>query len=395
MPFAKCDTCKEFREEEKNTRDKELRKDLQRRYDAHLRDVEMERRAYYSNRLRGECEPEHYLSFIIDGADQADHQIPHFASRSHATSAATKQKLYLYGAISHGRKAYAFTVPAHVRQGHNVTIEVIWRVINDSRDSKGNLPPVLLLQLDNTTKQNKGKYLYAFLHLLVLHGVFRKIVVTYLPVGHTHEDIDQMFSRYAVHLRRRDAFTREQMGLELRKAYKYKGVSPDVVHLNTVANISGWFDSLKAKQIHPRGLPECMAHRHYRIVRDKDGKVITQARSSPIISHVSEPWQGLEGNTTQHDMFPDGAPDLVTAAKNLKIPPCARPEHPITREQVAEITKSISSLKEHLGDSFPDAAVRELTLMAGQALRPPLAFDWSAADIKVPFESKIMFDKHV
>ena len=55
----------------------------------------------------------------------------------------------------------------------------------------------VLLQLDNsyTTKQNKGNGLFGFLAWLESAGIFRDIEVAFLPVGHTHSDIDQFFSR--------------------------------------------------------------------------------------------------------------------------------------------------------------------------------------------------------
>ena len=42
-------------------------------------------------------------------------------------------------------------------------------------------------------------------------GTFRKIIVSFLPVGHTHEDIDQFFSRIAMYLRTRDAHSRLEL----------------------------------------------------------------------------------------------------------------------------------------------------------------------------------------
>ena len=51
------------------------------------------------------------------------------------------------------------------------------------------LPRKLYLQLDNSAKDNKNKYLMAFLSLLTTRGVFKEIQVGFLLVGHTHEDI--------------------------------------------------------------------------------------------------------------------------------------------------------------------------------------------------------------
>ena len=163
MPFATCDQCKRFRSEEKLERDPEQRREIQRQYKCHLRDIELERRCYYTNRIRAVSDPEKYLSVIIDGADQSCHLLPHFARHAHSSAQALKQKLHVYGALVHGRGARIYTFPPHVKQGHNVTIEILWRVITESK-AAGVLPPVLLLQLDNTTKQNKGQYLFGFLH---------------------------------------------------------------------------------------------------------------------------------------------------------------------------------------------------------------------------------------
>jgi hypothetical protein len=52
---------------------------------------------------------------------------------------------------------------------------------------RGFLPPVLYLQLDNTARENKNKFVMTFLSLLVERGVFEKIKVNFLLVGHTHE----------------------------------------------------------------------------------------------------------------------------------------------------------------------------------------------------------------
>ena len=57
------------------------------------------------------------------------------------------------------------------------------------------VPRKLYLQLDNSTKDNKNKYLMAFLSLLIAWDVFEEIHADFLLVGHTHEDIDAYFSQ--------------------------------------------------------------------------------------------------------------------------------------------------------------------------------------------------------
>ena len=52
-----------------------------------------------------------------------------------------------------------------------------------------------------TCRENKNRYLFAYLKLLVDCGNFDHIYVNFLPVGHTHCDIDQLFSRIGTYLR--------------------------------------------------------------------------------------------------------------------------------------------------------------------------------------------------
>ena len=69
------------------------------------------------------------------------------------------------------------------------------------------LPENLLLQLDNCARENKNRYLFAYLSLLVARGVFKTIQLGFVMVGHTHEDIDAMFSIFSQKLRVGQNFT--------------------------------------------------------------------------------------------------------------------------------------------------------------------------------------------
>ena len=56
------------------------------------------------------------------------------------------------------------------------------------------LPKKLFLQLDNSTKNNKNRYIMAFGSLLTTRRIFKEVMVGFLIVSHTHEDIDAHFS---------------------------------------------------------------------------------------------------------------------------------------------------------------------------------------------------------
>ena len=167
--------------------------------------------------------PERYLSSIIDWADASPYMMPHLAHRSHATDGTDLVKMHVLGCIAHGRDTYIFTCPPHIAQGHNVTIQTIDRVLLDIKRKDGRIPPILHIQLDNTTKQNKGKFLMAYLGYLVRQGVIKEAYCNFLPVGHTHEDIDQVFSRISVFSRRHDAADDGDLRWCIKKSFKKYG----------------------------------------------------------------------------------------------------------------------------------------------------------------------------
>jgi hypothetical protein len=55
------------------------------------------------------------------------------------------------------------------------------------------LPRKLLLQMDNCVKDNKNRYLLAFLSLLTTRDVFEEVQLGFLILDHMHEDIDGCF----------------------------------------------------------------------------------------------------------------------------------------------------------------------------------------------------------
>ena len=259
MPFAKCDDCSQLREALYVTKDSGERGQLLKRQGKHLRFVRRERLAYEHNRTEGIMQSEDVLSLIVDGADASRFSLPHFAHNSHATSAKWQLRMHILGCIAHGRDTYAYTIPSHIAQGNNVTIQVVHYVLLDVKEKEGKLPKTLKLQLDNTTKQCKSKKLFGYLGLLVRLGVFKIVEVSFLPVGHTHEDIDQFFSRISVYLRSHNAVSRTKLGAAIHRSYTKNGKHPIVDHWERVANISGFMDDAVPS------IPDISLYYHFRI----------------------------------------------------------------------------------------------------------------------------------
>jgi hypothetical protein len=137
--------------------------------------------------------PAEYLSLIIDGADQSAYGLPHFIEIDKTSANQMKMPVYLMGVLVHGYRTFGFTYLKNIKHGTNIVIECMHHVLNDYLTQRGRIPPVIYLQLDNTWKQNKNKYMLGFMACLVAWGVCRQVLISFLPVGHTHEDIGFVF----------------------------------------------------------------------------------------------------------------------------------------------------------------------------------------------------------
>ncbi len=212
LRFALCPLCVKFMSARYHTMAEVDRTKLKALEYEHSRFVRAERSAYYDRRRKACLYKKEYFSVIIDGADQAAYSMPHFAMLDKDTAQAMRIRNHLFGAIVHGRALYGFSYLDNCKHGTNLTIEALHRVLIKEwlRGGKEPLPRVLFLQLDNCSKQNKSQFLIAYLGLLVGWDVFEEVILSFLPVGHTHEDIDQLFSRIAIFLRKNDARARQE-----------------------------------------------------------------------------------------------------------------------------------------------------------------------------------------
>ena len=90
-----------------------------------------------------------------------------------------------------------------VSGGANTIIEIMRQSVLDLQDllkrhtdnhkNPLDIPENAIFQFDNCS-ENKNKYVFTYISLLVQEGIFKKIEVYFLIVGHTHASIDQFFS---------------------------------------------------------------------------------------------------------------------------------------------------------------------------------------------------------
>jgi len=172
----------------------------QEQYAKHQRHQNGERQKYYKHRDKAKRNPNEYLSLIMDGMDQAKLKVPNYVTTTKDNSAQVDVKLS--GVKAHGLGEYFYFSTNEFKTGANLNIECLHRTLIDLRRTYDEeiakpdstfktFPHTLYLQVDGGS-ENKNRYLKAYCDRLVAFGLFKKVKVSYLMVGHTHEDIDQV-----------------------------------------------------------------------------------------------------------------------------------------------------------------------------------------------------------
>lgn len=211
IPFAKCDHCVELLESIRTAKTEEERAKFKEEQVQH-RDYIKVCRKNYQRRIDDSIEePDKYLSVIVDAMDSNKTNVPHWRSFFSKERAEFTCKTRLLGVLVHGRRFDGYWTLPRFEHSSNLTIACLLKTFAKILQDEGKLPPFLVLQLDNCGKENKCNNFFAFLGLLVELKVFQEVFVNFLPVGHTHSDIDQKYSVYSHRLGSVDAYTIPQL----------------------------------------------------------------------------------------------------------------------------------------------------------------------------------------
>ena len=129
------------------------------------------------------------------------------------------------------------------------TIEEVVRICAEQNRP---VPEHLILQVDNTVSQAKNETTALFLAMLVAQRKFKTVNLFFLIVGHTHEDVDQLFALCMHTLVQKGEFqTPEEMlafleeGLDSRM--KARGSQLICSHLYAVRDFDSWLAALGRK----------------------------------------------------------------------------------------------------------------------------------------------------
>lgn len=369
--FARCDTCVEFDEDLDGPLTAEQREDTLRRRSEHIQFVRASRAMYYATRDEAQLRPDRTISLIVDGADQVKYALPHFASKSKASSIGLGIPIHLIGVLNHGGKsagagAFLFTAEDYNLTGSNLVVEVIHRVITSESNRLQALdlilPPVLFVQLDNCTRENKNSFTHGYFELLVVRGVFKKVVARYLPKGHTHEDIDQMFSRTGAGIRDKNICTIPELHAALGESFTPQ---PIISHIDSTINTKALFEVNRL--LRPSSeLSGFTVYHEFSFTVDAAGASTCEVKLWPISqSSVSLLSSGLPGGFLR--------PGLSLDLRKMTIPPLVRKKS--TTEDAHRMTRRIQAVERRIGSQASMEALR--TLIARLTLGGEVPCPWN------------------
>lgn len=153
------------------------------------------RLSYHIRRRRAIEHPEDAVSLIVDCTKRVVPRV----SRGFTNWASydSEMQFQVVGCIAHGIGRLLHLWPDKMYPKTSVAIlnimqEIVYLI---QKKNPNQHPKTLYIQMDNCTAENKNKYVLGWASSLVAQRIFQRVIINYLPVGHTHEDIDSMFSQ--------------------------------------------------------------------------------------------------------------------------------------------------------------------------------------------------------
>ncbi len=109
--------------------------------------------------------------------DQSKTNLPRLTQTPKSAQNLQQLRTHISAALVHtrspdGKLAYAFIDMLQYPHNCNLTLHVLLSILKEMKDK---LPPILNLQLDNTARENKNRFVFGFCALLVAKKVFRKV----------------------------------------------------------------------------------------------------------------------------------------------------------------------------------------------------------------------------
>lgn len=268
----------------------------------HLRMQYTDRCLYWSLRWASKQGSLNVLTVIIDSMDKSKFGIPQWPHgvKPKLLDELIRPTLTLTGCMAHGCATCLFLADETVSHGADAFLEVLLRTLDFALQHHQLVgrpfPEHLVLQSDNPTNQAKNSLSNVFLAALVAKYKFQTCTLNFLTVGHTHEDIDQLFGIVTELLRGSAGFQSPddvQKLLEdgLGHHISAKGERLHVQQLSCVRDFSAWLQPL-GTELHNafqtrKGVaaPHSFYFKRRQDLFDIEAKQLALGRSADFSSH--------------------------------------------------------------------------------------------------------------
>jgi hypothetical protein len=232
----------------------------------------------------------------------------------------------------------------NVQLGANAQIHTVLLALEKILKEEGRIPDITYIQIDGGS-ENISKVVMAMCELLVASGVTKKIVLSRLMVGHTHEDIDSKFALIWRRIRSAFALTMSHYKKAVESCLSYDGLTSEVIDMFAIPDYdkllrplvdknfgryakrvgsNDWsvleftvegIDDAKLLKFFPNGVktlyrPYC-ADKVLRIVKDDEAPLrMTVDELGPITSFPpADPERGLPEGMCILNELPDSVPE--------------------------------------------------------------------------------------
>lgn len=186
---GKCMTCFKLTELRRRRKDQEGRQLATLLHGFHKSMYMGEKTAYYARAHQADQEPGNYVSLISDGMAQNHTRLPWLANMKDFSECLPQ---HIQGIIDHGKEFVVYRTFHNILVDSNLAIHCLLLQL-ENKIVNGKLPSTIYFQIDGGS-ENANKYTLALCELLIAQRLCRKVVLTRLPVGHTHENIDGKFA---------------------------------------------------------------------------------------------------------------------------------------------------------------------------------------------------------
>ncbi len=387
-----CWKCKGFLAKHLSLTEKHA---IVKRLRTHLQMQYTDRCLYWSLRWASRCGNLGVLTIIIDSMDKSKFALPHysFAMKPKMLDELIRPVVTLTAGIAHGYCTAFYIADETLSHGADafldalvLTLDHVLRVCQ----ARGlPMPLHLVVQSDNPTNQAKNSLTCMFLAFMVATNRFLTCTLNFLTVGHTHEDIDQLFAIVVELIRHTPRFESPAQIVQLlsegmAKHMEQKGEELKAEPLHLVRDFAVWLAPLKIQLYSAfvsrrAGNADVLAPHSFYFKRRRDlfcaeRAKLQEARMRDRSLHDEDVFILVKQH--MHSKELQQPPLLILPYSHLDavastIPLGYKPRHAVDEARARKLRKFVGVFREAGLLNFPAAATYYEDLLNGGGLHPP------------------------